>query len=172
MFANYIIESILNSDVLKMSANDLNDHIQKKINNKNLFSTNDIDSILKNPNLSSDHLLSLSQNLDLVSSKNSHQNIFVKVMSSEKNPEILNKHVYSFLQSPHLGLDQHLKLMTKGIRTGNPSMPVDNKLKERILMAADNTKNISNALNDEDKKAREHTYQPPQNKYLLNQNLK
>lgn len=172
MLANYIIESVLNSEVIKMSAQDLNKHITDKINNKNLFSTNDVDSILKNPNLSSDHLLSLSQNLDLVSSRNSHHNIFVKVMSTEKNPEILNKHVYSFLQSPHLNLDQHLATMAKGIRTGNPSMPVDIKLKDRILLAADNAKKMSNILDTEDKNAREHTYQQPENKFLLNQKLK
>lgn len=146
MFIQYLIESLTSSQLSSLSAEDLNKHLQDRIGHRESINKGELDSILSNKNLSSDHLLTLTQNLHLMPSRASHHALFAKVMTSEKNPTLLNQHAYAFLQSPHLSTDQHLKEISKGIKTGNPSMPIDNKLKDRILLMADNPKKMKETL--------------------------
>ena len=172
MLSQYLIENYTLSQLSSLSAEDLNKHIQDKINNKTQFTHMEVDNILNNKNLSSDHMLSLTQNLHLIPTRANHHALFLKAMTTEKNPSILNQHAYAFLQSPHIDQDGHLAIMAKAIKTGNPSMPVDTVLRDRILMNATDTKKVKSALDNEEKNAKNYTYQNQNlNKYLMQQEL-
>lgn len=172
MLSRYLIENYLASQLNTLSAEELSKHIQDKINSKSEFNHMEVDNILNNKNLSSDHMLSLTQNLDLIPSKANHHSLFLKTMTTEKNPAILNQHAYAFLQSPHINLDSHFVVLSKAIKTGNPSMPVDTKLRDRILLNANNTKTVKTELDKQEHDAKSYVYQPQNtNKFLMQQEL-
>lgn len=172
MLTQYLIENYTLSQLSSLSAEDLNKHIQDKINKKTQFTHMEVDNILNNKNLSSDHMLTLTQNLDLIPTRANHHALFLKAMTTEKNPAILNQHAYAFLQSPHIDQDGHLVIMAKAIKTGNPSMPVDTKLRDRILLQANNSNKLKKELDKQEHDAKTYVYQPStNNKYLMQQEL-